>query len=213
MFEKGFILQCALSAARASWLNILTCQESIVSLEYYHYSYTFYAVTSHCSPLSLPLFIFILLLYTTHSFLQVATLDLPAEKCDMQNSSCNLSSAFAGQSSSLQPCNKACDKYSGWCVPCSGVTFVWDALIGVKSCKSLAVCVSCWVTAVGCFSPPFPSSSHHHHHHPVGLYSCDVVLYHSVVVVCRCPCWMVISCWLSAPWAAARPYSSSVGSR
>lgn len=100
--------------------------------------------------------------------------------CALQNSSCNLSSACTGQFSSLQPC-KACDKNSGCCVPCGGVKFVRDALIVVKACSDLVVCICCWVTATGCLSPPYAASSHHHHH-PVGPYTCAVVLYHSVVV-------------------------------
>lgn len=93
LLQRDYVLQCCrfqnifsimhekTSAARASWVNThITCQESIISLEYNHYRNT---ITSPHSPLSFPLFIFIQLLYTAHSFLQVGTLNLPAERCNI----------------------------------------------------------------------------------------------------------------------------------
>lgn len=129
-----FSIVCAQTIKHAHNLPRVRRQLIVLPLQQHHY----------LSLLSLPVFILIHLLppardlyctffvfYTTHSFLQVATLELPTENCNtLRNSSCNFSSAFSGQFCSLRPC----DKNSGCCAPCSGVPLVRDALIWVKSC-------------------------------------------------------------------------------
>lgn len=102
IFEKGIILHYArVISVPQTHLDHPHTSPATISSEYYHYSNTFLLFLT-VPLLSLSLFIFTALLYTVqgHSFLQVATIGL-------QNSFSKLSSAFTGQFSSFQPCNKA----------------------------------------------------------------------------------------------------------